>query len=274
MATFDKPNMTRAWANNGAIVEPDSSQIDTGWIAEKPPFQTENWVQNRSDVYMQHLDERGVPEWDALVIYWEGSQCYYEKQVWHSLVDSNLGNAPIAGGGDWIPVTELNNPPGTVIAYAGSGSPAGWLICDGAEISRTTYARLFSFIGETWGAGDGSTTFELPDLVDRSILGAGNKIDVGEQIGVSSTRLLAHTHSASFSGNPLPNHTHSNFYAHPSSANDTFGTGDSSNGGFNRSVQSVSAGTPSGSVSVSSAGQTTTDLNYHPCSGMNFVIKT
>lgn len=59
-----------------------------------------------------------------------------------------------------------NNAPektGTVKAWGGSTAPSGWLFCDGAAISRTTYAALFAVIGTTYGSGDGTTTFNLPN---------------------------------------------------------------------------------------------------------------
>lgn len=62
---------------------------------------------------------------------------------------------------------------GTIEMYAGQNAPAGWLICDGSAISRTTYSKLFEVIGQTYGEGDGSTTFNLPDLRGRVPLGAG-----------------------------------------------------------------------------------------------------
>jgi hypothetical protein len=55
-------------------------------------------------------------------------------------------------------------PAGTMAPYAGSSSPAGWLLCYGQTVSRTDYAALFLAIGTTYGAGDGSTTFGLPDI--------------------------------------------------------------------------------------------------------------
>lgn len=64
-------------------------------------------------------------------------------------------------------------PAGAVFAYAANKSIAGCLICNGAAVSRTTYARLFNAIGTTYGAGDGSTTFNLPNLTDRFIQGSG-----------------------------------------------------------------------------------------------------
>jgi microcystin-dependent protein len=59
-------------------------------------------------------------------------------------------------------------PIGGFVGYGGSVAPPGWLACNGATISRTTYAALFSVIGETFGAGDGSTTFELPTRLEAS----------------------------------------------------------------------------------------------------------
>ena len=63
-------------------------------------------------------------------------------------------------------------PPGTVIAYAGSAAPEGFIACNGAAVSRTTYANLFAAIGTRYGAGNGSTTFNLPDLTDRVVQGS------------------------------------------------------------------------------------------------------
>jgi microcystin-dependent protein len=72
---------------------------------------------------------------------------------------------------------------GGVIAYAGSSAPSGWLFCYGQNVSRTTYAALFAVIGTTYGAGDGSTTFGVPDLRGRVPFG---KDDMG---GAAASRL-------------------------------------------------------------------------------------
>jgi microcystin-dependent protein len=72
---------------------------------------------------------------------------------------------------------------GMVIPYAGSSAPSGWLLAYGQAVSRTTYSDLFSVISTTYGAGDGSTTFNLPDLRGRVVAGQD---DMG---GVSADRL-------------------------------------------------------------------------------------
>lgn len=68
----------------------------------------------------------------------------------------------------------LNALTGTVFDFAGSSQPAGFLWCNGAAVSRATYARLFAVIGTTYGAGDGSTTFNVPDLRGRVVAGKDN----------------------------------------------------------------------------------------------------
>lgn len=63
-------------------------------------------------------------------------------------------------------------PTGCVQAFAGATTPQGWLLCDGSAVSRTDYADLYAVIGDTYGAGDGSTTFNLPNLVDKFVEGS------------------------------------------------------------------------------------------------------
>lgn len=64
-------------------------------------------------------------------------------------------------------------PIGTIQSYGAAAAPSGWLLCDGAAISRTTYAQLFAVIGTTFGTGDGSTTFNTPDMRGVFAKGAG-----------------------------------------------------------------------------------------------------
>lgn len=88
-----------------------------------------------------------------------------------------------------IPTAE-STPAGTVIWTARSTAPTGYLKANGAAISRTTYATLFSAIGTTYGAGDGSTTFNLPDLRGEFVRGwdDGRGIDSGRVLGSSQVQ--------------------------------------------------------------------------------------
>lgn len=65
-------------------------------------------------------------------------------------------------------------PPGTLLPFAGVTTPPGFLLCFGQAISRTSFAQLFAALGTTWGTGDGSTTFNLPDFRGRGLAGADN----------------------------------------------------------------------------------------------------
>lgn len=87
-------------------------------------------------------------------------------------------------------------PVGQITSYAGASAPAGYLLCDGAAVSRTTYSTLFGVISTTYGVGDGSTTFNVPDLVRRVPVGKGASDALGNSDGVAAgSRSLTHTHT-------------------------------------------------------------------------------
>lgn len=92
-------------------------------------------------------------------------------QVPYAMLDASVAAAVAASLAALIPA-------GSEIAYAGSAAPTGWLLEDGSAVSRTTYATLFAVIGTTYGAGDGSTTFNVPDSRGRAAIGAGTGRDV------------------------------------------------------------------------------------------------
>jgi microcystin-dependent protein len=107
-------------------------------------------------------------------------------------------------------------PIGSVTAFAGSSAPSGWLLCGGQVVSRTQYSGLFLTIGTTYGSGDGSTTFALPDLRGRTIAGeddmggtAANRLTTGGA-GINGIALGAtggaETHTLTSA--QMPSHTH------------------------------------------------------------------
>lgn len=85
---------------------------------------------------------------------------------------------------------------GTLKDFAGSTVPEGWLACDGSAVSRTTYAALFNEIGTTWGIGDGSTTFNVPDFRGRGAVGSGTGT-VAETVAAASVNTGADTFTVS-----------------------------------------------------------------------------
>lgn len=94
-------------------------------------------------------------------------------------------------------------PTAAISAFMRDTAPAGWLAMDGSEISRTTYADLYAAIGDVGGAGDGSTTFDLPDMRGEFLRGwdDGRGVDAGRVFGSSQAdEFRAHTHTQSSAG--------------------------------------------------------------------------
>lgn len=89
------------------------------------------------------------------------------RQMWDSIQKSNDEKSKFL-----YELAQMIVPVGVVQAFAGPTTPQGWLLCDGSAVSRTDYADLFAVIGTTFGTGDGSTTFNLPNLVDKFVEGS------------------------------------------------------------------------------------------------------
>lgn len=106
---------------------------------------------------------------------------------------------------NFSPATKANRIPGQVIMFAGKAAPAGTLLCDGAAVSRTTYAELFAAIGTLYGAGDGTTTFNLPAMGDGTVVTHTNSADaVG---GFTAGEVIRHAHTASSASAGTHSHT-------------------------------------------------------------------
>jgi len=138
---------------------------------------------------------------------------------------SNARNlSDIVGGNFNIPVGALGNAPnpidaGTIVSWAKDSTPTGWLQCDGSAVSRTTYADLFTAIGTTYGSGDGSSTFNVPDLRGRVVAGkdnmggsAANRITNSNTVDGTTLGQTggAEVHTLSISN--LPSHSHRKRY--------------------------------------------------------------
>ena len=119
------------------------------------------------------------------------------------------GNKAIMENGTNIDVTnyatvsvEVDSMPiGTISMFAGTTAPTGYLLCQGQAVSRTTYANLFTVIGTTYGTGDGSTTFNLPNLQGRFALGKSSSHALAstggaETVTLSTNEIPAHTHGS------------------------------------------------------------------------------
>jgi microcystin-dependent protein len=128
-------------------------------------------------------------------------------------------------------------PVGTVLTFAGTTAPAGYLLADGSAVSRTTYAALFAAIGTAWGSGDGASTFHLPDLRGRFLRGVdgGAGVDpdaatrtenapggnTGDTVGSVQGDATALPNSAFTTDDP-GNHTHTNQVASSTATGTTY----------------------------------------------------
>jgi microcystin-dependent protein len=135
---------------------------------------------------------------------------YFTETHWDDLIDGVLVEHNQNGSHGAITATSVSvdgvsvvSPAGSVMQYAGSSAPSGWLLADGTAVSRTTYAALYAVIGTTYGVGDNSTTFNLPNLKGKVPVGrdsSDTSFDVLGETGGAKTHTLttaempAHTH--------------------------------------------------------------------------------
>jgi microcystin-dependent protein len=162
-------------------------------------------------------------------------------------------------------------PTGSLTMWAGAvaSPPTGWLACNGSNVSRTTYSALFAIIGTTWGAGDGSTTFGLPNLLNNFPVGAGNTYALAATGGSANAIVVSHTHTAT-SVVTDPGHVHAN----------SGGTEQADTGGLDKTVGSNEANTASATTGItvattnSTEGSSGTNANLPPYVAVGFIIKT
>tara|TARA_R100001015_G_C4591646_1_gene147123 strand:+ start:540 stop:1109 length:570 start_codon:yes stop_codon:yes gene_type:complete len=165
---------------------------------------------------------------------------------------------------------------GTIVPYTHGTAPTGYLECDGSAVSRSTYATLFTLIGTTYGAGDGSSTFTLPDLKDKVIYGKSSSVSLAATGGSADATLVSHTHTATSSVTD-PGHFHlaaqgTEFPSYGSTGTDT-GPSGQRDGDPHGKTETKTTGI-SVSTSLSTAGSSATNANLQPYLCLKFMIKT
>jgi microcystin-dependent protein len=234
----------------------------------------------------------GKAQTDTTGLYWNpcdnsylpavGDLVYLFQQGPVSHIGGRLGGQPSAP------------PVGIIHPYAGATAPLGWLLCNGAAVSRTTYAELFAVCGTTYGAGDGSTTFNLPNLTDRVPTGSGSLYARGEKGGsetvtLTTSNMPAHTHTVNPGAHSHTiNHDHVNDpHTHSvpasSSQNVASGTGATvannatgTSGSTTNNTQTYngsSGSTDLPTYTSTSIGSGTAFNNMPPYLGVNYVVR-
>ena len=160
-------------------------------------------------------------------------------------------------------------PSGSIQMWPTATAPTNWKLCDGSAISRTTYAVLFQLIGVTFGAGDSSTTFNLPNYTNRMPYGT----TVGATGGSADAIVVSHTHTATVTDS---GHNHISGRA-SASANTGSATGVLAKGNSDFDYPLLGGATQSATTGISVANSTTgasgTNANLPPYLGINFIIK-
>lgn len=156
-------------------------------------------------------------------------------------------------------------PTGGLVMWPTGAAPSGFLLCTGTAVNRTTYAALFAVISTTFGVGDGSTTFNLPNYTNRFPYGT----TVGATGGSADAVVVSHTHTAT-SVVTDPGHTHAGVVG--TGAGGCAGGGNPIPGG----TASITTATTGITVATTNAtaGVSGTNANIPPYLGINFIIKT
>ena len=152
-------------------------------------------------------------------------------------------------------------PVGAVFAYGSSDAPSGWLSCLGQEVYRNDYPELFAVIGTTYGAGNGTTTFNLPDLAGRVVVGQGSGTGLTARSMGAEGGAETHTLTAS----EMPSHTHTVQNTVQISGFNTLTESDNSS----NELDLVNSQT----TTSSSAGDGDAHNNMQPFTVLNYIIR-
>lgn len=203
------------------------------------------------------------------------------------------GNVLTSDGSGWVSSAPTYVPTGGMLMWGTASAPTGYLLCSGSAVSRSTYSALFAVIGTAFGAGDGSTTFTLPDFRDRFPVGAGTTYSANSTGGSANSTLPAHDHTGTT--NSAGAHEHlvvasvGNTGA-PGPGTGPTVTGSNSVSAFGWSANSESyilagtsgpnaglsnsAGSHQHTFTTSQSGSSGTNANLPPYLGIYFIIKT
>jgi len=164
----------------------------------------------------------------------------------------------------------ITMPAGALLMWSTGTAPTGYLLCNGSAVSRTTYATLFAAIGTAYGSGDGSTTFNLPDMRDRMPIGAGTTYAVNDSGGSKDAIVVSHTHA--FTTGSAGSHSHT--VATGSGLNPSTDYVQPAVTSLGQTVNTSTVADHTHTGTTNSTGSSGTNANLPPYRGVYFIIKT
>lgn len=181
-------------------------------------------------------------------------------------------------------------PTGAITAYPVATAPSGWLLCDGSAVSRTTYSALFTLLSTTYGAGNGTTTFNLPNLKGKVVVGLDStqtEFDVLGETGGAKTHTLttaempSHTHSAdppATATDSQGSHSHTIEGSANWGTSGGYGISEDATASSNGTLNTDAAGAHTHTVNIASfntgsAGTGGAHNNLQPYMVLNYIIK-
>lgn len=162
-------------------------------------------------------------------------------------------------------------PTGAVMMWIGATAPAGWLLCDASAVSRTTYATLYAVVGDTYGNGNGSSTFNVPDMRGRVPVGVGTGVGDGTSgTGLPTGTSMTQVGLATWKGAQTHVLITAELAAH---SHDVTGGQASGGGGTGGYLPGLGGAQGSASAAATTTGSNAPHNNIQPVMGINFIIK-
>jgi microcystin-dependent protein len=238
-----------------------------------------------TNIPLSDLDANFTTVSDAINGIGDGSEALANVAITGGAITGGTINGAVIGGSNAVAGTFSTltattytgggiAPTGSLTMWAGAvaSPPTGWLACNGANVSRSTYSVLFGVIGTSFGIGDNSTTFGLPNLLNRFPVGAGDTYVLAATGGSANATLVSHTHTAT-SVVTDPGHRHSftqiNNTAGGAGGYGILQGGSAGDDAINTNTTGITVATTN-----STEGSSATNANLPPYVAVGFIIKT
>lgn len=195
-------DLIETWAASGTRISASNTKIAAGWNpTERPPSQWFNFIIYQVESKINHIFRNGIALWNTGTTYPAGACVTHDARPWFAR-NGSQNSTPSLTNADWAALASLNDvqasfPIGGGLWTYAETAPSGWIFFEGQAISRVGNPQLFTVLGTRFGAGNGSSTFNLPDERGEFFRGwdNGRGVDAGRPLGSSQSDLFReHSH--------------------------------------------------------------------------------